>query len=353
MGSTAPYSRMMPEVKRQQTLMFPSDNTCSTNDGSPIRFCPISDLWNNGLQLATRWTPIELDFYLDNYANAFVDINSTLTTKSATCWTQGTPNGLRFEIYDPHLVIRKYKLQTPVIPRFTKMLGSSGIEIPFSMVRQRKNINFSKTQNTLDITLDEKNVQNLERVILCFRRQIDTNNTSNTDRYALRNGSDAEIPTGGTYIASGSIANTATLMSCATNYNGVHKITVKWLSENLINGDAIYCRPYHFHKLKELASTQFVDKKLTNLQSYTYEGIDYNTNLWLNSNTQWFIGLDFRTCIGSEMSGISLAKGPIDIILEMKTSGNVPARTNDLSVDAFMFCGSVAKCFLGGITVVN
>ena len=61
---------------------------------------------------------------------------------------------------------------------------------------------------------------------------MDTNQNSLRDKYLLRNGSDAEIPTGSTYTSGN--ASFTDLMTCAGAYNGIWRIKVKWLSENLL-----------------------------------------------------------------------------------------------------------------------
>ena len=127
-SSSTATTRFMTDVQRQQTLLFPSTNTCSLNDGTSIKFFPISDFWNANETVPTRWMPLEFTFYLDTYTNAFCDVQSYLNNATNTTWTQSS-YAAQFEIYDCFFHIMKYTLQPTEVPRMVSMM-TTGIEIP-------------------------------------------------------------------------------------------------------------------------------------------------------------------------------------------------------------------------------
>ena len=144
------------------------------------------------------------------------------------------------------------------------------------------------------------NIQNLERIVLCFRRVSDTSNTALNDRLCLRNGSDYEIKVESGGYDTGQVCSYADLLDCASNYNGIWNISLEWLNQSLITEKEIRYQPYGFRKARELASSVFNDNSEENFRMYEFEGLDRvgKRYAWMNANTNFFVAFDLRTLAG-------------------------------------------------------
>ena len=363
-------SRVMSQVLKQQMYLWPTDQNCNRDDGGDITFFPISDFQNCPMKLPTRWCPLLFEVTPDVYSNAVTDINGTYSSTNG--WTlnpnSNTVTGV-MEIFDCKLYIEKYFLQVSEVPKIVAQLSGGGVEIPYYMV-QWQQMPFPASQSMIDVQLNASQYQNLERILITTRRKTDTNSDNLRDCYVLRNGSDADIGTNsstvnytngiiGTAIdSSGNLStNPATtvaggLIWTARNYNGIYKVQIKWLSEELVHqSEYMYIKPYDFRNIRDWNKECFVknEKHECELRSYEYEGIDPVTYAWTNANTNFFLGFDFTSVKGAEMAGISLAKSPLDIYLYCNTTNSVPSRVTDLVLDFFYQLGGVLKFSISGV----
>lgn len=379
-------SRVMQQVLKQQMYLWPTDQSCTYDDGGEIYFFPISDLQNCPLKLPTRWCPLLFEFTPDTYSNAVTDVTGWYnSTNGWTLTSNNTFQGGVLEIFDCKLYIEKYFLQVSEVPKIVAQLsGNSTLDVPYSMVQQQ-NLPFPASQSSIDFQLNASQYQNLERILILCRRKLDATQSIIRDSYILRNGSDADIATTGTGTGSSAggiqsttnytngiigtaidvsgnlITNPATaiaggLIWTARNYNGIHRVQIKWLSEELVRqSDFIYVKPYNFRNVRDWCKEVFVknEKHECELRNYEYEGIDPVSYAWTNMNSSFFLAFDFTSVKGSEMSGISLAKSPLDVNIYMQTSNNVPQRNTDLTLDMFYQLGSVARFSMSGVSVEN
>ena len=320
------------------------------------------------MKLPTRWCPLLFEFTPDTYSNAVTDLTGWYnSTNGWTLTSNNTFQGGVLEIFDCKLYIEKYFLQVSEVPKVVAQLsGSSTLDVPYSMVQQQ-NLPFPASQSSIDFQLNASQYQNLERILILCRRKLDATQSIIRDAYIFRNGSDADIATTGTGNGSSAggiqsttnytngiigtaidvsgnlITNPATaiaggLIWTARNYNGIHRVQIKWLSEELVRqSDFIYVKPYNFRNVRDWCKEVFVknEKHECELRNYEYEGIDPVTYAWTNMNSSFFLAFDFTNVKGAEMSGISLAKSPLDVNLYMQTSNNVPQRNTDLTLDMF------------------
>ena len=95
-------------------------------------------------------------------------------------------------LYDVFYHMKKLFLRPETMPLIQEE-RLRGIEIPFVRCQQG-NCPCPASQTQLSLSIQNvNNIQNLERIVLCFRRVSDTSNTAFNDRLCLRNGSDYEI----------------------------------------------------------------------------------------------------------------------------------------------------------------
>jgi hypothetical protein len=376
-GST----RTMVEVQKQQMSLFPSDQTASYDDGSDVYFIPIDHLLQTPMKLPTRWCPLLFEFTLDQYANAIVDVLSTYNSTNG--WTVGNNNtgAWNFELFDCKLVITKFFLQVSEVPKIVAQLEGGGIELPYTQL-QYLEVPFLASQNSFDLQINLPQYQNLERVIVTTRFTPDTNQVSQRDKYYLRNGSDIfgsgqrnqlsntqtvtptfnyntgnlcySCDTSGNIITNPATNPSGGLFWESRNYNGLWKIQLKWLSEQLVReSDFIYIKPWKFRNIRDYTKECFAkcEEHECEIQSYQYDGIDPVSLCWQNSNSSFFFGFSFVNLPGSEQSGISLVKSPLDIYVWKNTSNNVPTNVTDLTMDCFALFGTVINWSLSGMSL--
>ena len=271
-----------------------------------------------------------------NYYDAFVDYISTLAVGGGN-WTK-VCNATSFELYDVFYHMKKLFVQPETMP-LLQQERLRGIEIPFVRCQQGScPCPASQTQLSLSIQ-NYNNIQNLEKIVLCFRRVSDTSNTALNDRLCLRNGSDYEIKVESGGYSTGTVVPYSDLLDCASNYNGIWKISLEWLNQSLITEKEIRYQPYAFRKARELASSVFNDNSEENFRMYEFEGLDRvgKRFCWMNANTNFFVAFDLRTLAGSELSGISLSRAPLNINIQFKTDKTT--RKSDLQIDYYLFSG--------------
>lgn len=378
-------TRVMQQVLKQQMYLWPTDQSCTYDDGGEVYFFPISDIQNCPMKLPTRWCPLLFEFTPDTYSNAVTDLTAWYNSTNGWTITQNnTFQGGVLEIFDCKLYIQKYFLQVSEVPKIVAQLSGSGIEIPYSMIQQQS-MPFPASQSMIDVQLNASQYQNLERVLVLCRRKLDATQSPIRDAYILRNGSDADIATTGTgngTIAGGIqsttnytngiigtaidtnsalITNPATaiaggLLWTSIKYNGIYKVQLKWLSEELVRqSDFIYVKPYNFRNIRDWCKECFVknEKHECEFRNYEYEGLDPVTYAWCNMNSSFFMGFDFTSVKGAELAGISLAKSPLDIYIYMQTSNGVPQRNTDLVLDLYYQLGSLLKFSMQGVVIEN
>ena len=185
------------------------------------------------------------------YANALTDLSGWYNSTNGWTLTPNSKNAGILEIFDCKLYIEKYFLQVSEVPKIVQQLYGSVIEMPFSMLQQQA-MPFPASQSMIDLHINASQFQNLERIMLTCRRKNDTNSDSLRDCYVLRNGSDADIGTNSSTTNydngvigfavdtnSALITNPATapsggLLWCSRQYNGIYRVQVKWLYEELV-----------------------------------------------------------------------------------------------------------------------
>jgi hypothetical protein len=278
------------------------------------------------------------------------------------------------------MYIQKFYLQISEVPKIVQQLSGSGLELPFEKLEWQQ-LPFVSTQNSINISVNMPQYQNLERILITSRFTSDTNQVCTRDKNFFRNGSDiflggqrnsstntqTQTPTFNyssgnlAYAVDGSsnvLTNPATapsggLLWASRNYNGLHKIQVKWMSEQLIKeSDYLYMSPWNFKKIKNLTKECFTKQQQADceLHSYLYEGLDPNTYAWINENSQFVIGLPFTNVAGAELNGISLSKSACDIYLWTNTSNSAPNRMNDLTEDVYIIVQGVLRWNLEGVS---
>ena len=175
-----------------------------------------------------------------------------------------------------------------------------GIRIPFCSVTHHT-ASFPSTQNVLSLTLSDPKINFLEKVLLCIRRTTDCGDSALYDKFAFRNGSDIECAKQASNV--GDAATWAQLTTVGTTYNGLKYVKCKYLSEPVPTEIPVVIKPYHFRHIKQLTASCFEDADPKNIKEYEYDGVadagistlnSICPGAWLNSNTQFIIGLDFR-----------------------------------------------------------
>ena len=214
-----------------------------------------------------------------------------------------------------------------------------------------------RSQPSLNIILSDPKINNLEKVLLCIRRNTDCGDSALYDKFAFRNGSDIECAKQSSNV--GGAATWAQLTTVGTSYNGLKYVKCRYLSEPVPTEIPVLIKPYHFRHIKQLTSSCFEDSDPRYIKEYEYDGIadkglsDSNSvcpGAWLNSNTQFIIGLDFRAGPkGALNSGISLSRSNLEIELDMVDNGT--ARTTDYTVDYYMISGSMLHVYTSGIVL--
>ena len=344
-------SVLFPDVQRQQVELWPLSAT-GDDLGMPLIVYPVSDFLRTNEKLYCYFNKLLIQFFIDTYSNAITDVHSTYleNASSVGTWTS-TSAASKFEITNIEWHLMTYTMMDDIKAKLMAQASGPGIEIPYSQTIWSNGNPFQTGSNLLTTTIDKRNINNLQKLLICFRRVSDTSGSSTTDAYVLRTGDDTELAN-----AKGTGASFADLMTATSGYNGIHKVQLWWQQRRLPQDDYIYIHPYKFQQLKDFCADAFGDSRKENIQSYLYDGIETsgaNAGAWMNANTQFFLGFNFETVPRAEMSGLSLVKSNLDVYLEMKGGSGVPVRTNSLNLDQFLICGSVVKVTPTGISVVS
>jgi hypothetical protein len=353
-GTTTPTtSVLMPDVQRQQMELWPLSNSSSTsNYAMPLIVYPVSDFLRTSEKLYCFFNKILIQFFLNSYDDAITDCKSvygaTSGPNNVPSWTYSS-NGGQFTITNIEWHLMTYTMMDDIKAKLMACASGPGIEIPYSQTIWTNGNPFQYSSNLMTITVDKRNINNLQKLLICFRRVPDSSNNSNADAYVLRSLDDTELANT-TYPPAFSDFSTA-----MQGYNGLHKVQLYWQQRRLPQDDFIYIHPYGFQKVKDFCADAFGDSRKENIQSYLYDGIETKgtwKGVWMNCNSQFFLGFSFETVPRAEMSGLSLTKSNLDIQLETK-GGTSPTRTNAANMSLFLIAGS--KCVVSptGISVVS
>ena len=156
----------------------------------------------------------------------------------------------------------------------------------------------------------------------------------------------------GALITNPATAPSGGLIWTSRNYNGIYKVQLEWLSEELVRpSEYLYIKPYDFRNIRDWTNEGFVknDKHESDFRAYEYEGIDPATYASTSMNSKFFQGYDFTSVKGAEMAGISIAKSPLYVYIYCNTSNSVPARVTDLVLDLFYQVGGVLRFSMAGM----
>ncbi len=348
-------SVLMPDVQRQQMELWPISSS-GDSYGMPLVVYPVSDFLRTSEKLYCFFNKILIQFFLNSYDDAVTDCKTTYSaTAGPIVGGAGTPawtyasNAKQFTITNIEWHLMTYTMMDDIKAKLMACASGPGIEIPYSQSIWTNGNPFQYSSNLMTITVDKRNINNLQKLLICFRRSNDSSSNATTDAYVLRTLDDAEL---GNTTALPTFSNFSTALQ---NYNGLHKVQLYWQQRRLPQDDFIYIHPYGFQKIKDFCADAFGDSRKENIQSYLYDGIETKgtwAGVWMNCNTQFFLGFSFETVPRAEMSGLSLVKSNLDIQLETK-GGTTPARTNATNMSFFLIAGS--KCIVSptGISVVS
>jgi hypothetical protein len=353
-------TRNFTQVRRQQQLLWPSDDTCSISDGKELIFFPCSDFLNSSQLLFTNLNKITLELGINTYGKSITDVSNTLTTAATSIWAGAAtnfPTINTFELYDIKFHVPKLSVNESVVAACLKTAQSdAGIRIPFVQAIHKK-FSLPSSQTSLNLVIDDKRINDLQKVIICFRKTADCADNALYDLFAFRNCSDIEVAVAGSGV--GSAATFAQLLAVSTGYNGLKKISCRFLGEN-VPFEPITVFPTAFDTVKKATASCFEDPSITNFKSYEYEGLadsgflstsSNSQNVWLNSNTQFIVGIDLRSAPAYTLTpGISISRGNFEITLDMNTSATT-ARSTDMTVDCYLICGSMFQLTTGGFSV--
>ena len=345
-------SVIMPDVQRQQLELWPISSS-GDDTGMPLMLYPVSDFLRTNEKLYCFFNKLLIQLFIDNYSNAITDCK---TAYSATAGTGSTPgwtyssNTTQFTITNVEWHLMTYTMMDDIKAKLMACASSPGIEIPYSQSIWSNGNPFQTGSNLLTTTIDKRNINNLQKILICFRRVSDTSNNATTDGYIMRTLDDYELAN---TTATPTFTN---FVDAISKYNGIHKIQLWWQQRRLPQDDFIYIHPYKFQQTKDFCAEAFGDSRKENIQAYLYDGIETKgtwAGTWMNCNTQFFLGFSFETVPRAEMSGLSLVKSNLDVYLECKGGNGVPPRTNPANMDIYLIAGSVAKITPVGITVVS
>jgi hypothetical protein len=347
-GSTV----IFPEVQLQQQYEWAS--TAGATDNGEITVIPFSDYLENNLMSFSQYNKHSCEFTFQTYAGAYCDVNSVQANTGA--WSS-TSNAQSYQCYDFKMRLCKYYISNETMAALKEMVTGPGIEIPFSKLWWQST-NYPHTQTSMTISVTDPRITNLEKIVMVFRRVADCALNSNYDNFMFRTMSSVFFggtttimcPTNGSSAASAFSSSSS--LAVSTTYNGIWRISGRWSQEQIPVEDWLYVKPYHFDVVKHQANSVFETPEGENtLDKYTYEGVDTTTGMFNNSNTDFFLGFDLRTLRGAEKSGISIAKSPLDLTLETKTSGGV-TNTTDYQIDVFLLDGRALNVKSAGVTVL-
>ena len=182
------------EVQRQQKLIWPDSARYNTTQAMSLKLFPVSDFMNEDLLIDTYQMPLMFQLNIGNYYDAIVDYISTFAVGGGN-WTK-VCNAASFELYDVFYHIKKLYLRPEAMP-FIQQERVRKIEIPFVRCHHGY-APFPASQAQMPLSIQNyQNVQNLERIVLCFIHISYTSNTALNDRLCLRNGSYYDIKVDG------------------------------------------------------------------------------------------------------------------------------------------------------------
>ena len=161
-------SVLFPDVQRQQVELWPISASGDDN-GMPLIVYPVSDFLRTNEKLYCYFNKLLIQFFIDNYGNAMTDVSSPYTENASSVGSWAS-TASHFEITNIEWHLMTYTMMDDIKAKLMAQASGPGIEIPYSQTIWSNGNPFQTGSNLLTTTIDKRNINNLQKLLICFRR---------------------------------------------------------------------------------------------------------------------------------------------------------------------------------------